>query len=43
MEIIQQIAAKAVEEIFETVKVTGLNDIGKTVKALTPVVSRRRL
>ena len=40
MEIIQQIAAKAVEEIFETVKVTGLNDIGKTVKALTPVVSR---
>ena len=40
MEIIQQIAAKAVEEIYETVKVTGLNDIGKTVKALTPVVSR---
>ncbi len=40
MEIIQQIAAKAVEEIFESVKVTGLSDIGKTIKALTPVVSR---
>ena len=40
MEIIQQIAVKAVEEIFESVKVTGLSDIGKTVKALTPVVSR---
>ena len=40
MEIIQQIAVKAVEEIFESVKVTGLNDIGKTIKALTPVVSR---
>lgn len=40
MEIIQQIAVKAVEEIYESVKVTGLNDIGKTIKALTPVVSR---
>ena len=40
MEIIQQIAVKAVEEIYESVKATGLNDIGKTVKALTPVVSR---
>ena len=40
MEIIQQIAVKAVEEIFESVKITGLNDIGKTIKALTPVVSR---
>ena len=40
MEIIQQIAIKAVEEIFESVKATGINDIGKTVKALTPVVSR---
>ena len=40
MEIIQQITAKAVEEIFESVKVTGINDIGKTVKALTPIVSR---
>lgn len=40
MEIIQQIAVKAVEEIFESVKVTGLSDIGKTIKALTPVVSR---
>ena len=40
MDIIQQIAVKAVEEIFESVKVTGLNDIGKTIKALTPVVSR---
>ena len=40
MEIIQQIAVKAVEEIFESVNVTGLSDIGKTIKALTPVVSR---
>ena len=40
MDIIQQIAVKAVEEIFESVKITGLNDIGKTIKALTPVVSR---
>ena len=40
MEIIQQIAVKAVEEIFESVKTSGLSDIGKTVKALTPVVSR---
>ncbi len=40
MEIIQQIAVKAVEEIYESVKVTGLSDIGKTIKALTPVVSR---
>ena len=40
MEIIQQIAVKAVEEIFELVKLTGLNDIGKTIKTLRPVVSR---
>ena len=40
MDIIQQIAVKAVEEIYESVKETGLNDIGKTIKALTPVVSR---
>ena len=40
MEIIQQIAVKAVEEIYESFKITGLNDIGKTIKALTPVVSR---
>lgn len=40
MDIIQQIAVKAVEEIYESVKVTGLSDIGKTIKALTPVVSR---
>ena len=40
MEIIQQIAVKAVEEIFESVKGTGLNDIGKTIKELTPIVSR---
>ena len=39
MEIIQQIAVKAVEEIFESVKATGLSDIGKTIKTLTPVVS----
>ena len=40
MDIIQQIAVKAVEEIYESVKATGLSDIGKTIKALTPVVSR---
>ena len=40
MDIIQQIAVKAVEEIFDSVKITGLSDIGKTIKALTPVVSR---
>ena len=40
MEIIQQITVKAVEEIFESVKITGLSDIGKTIKALTPIVSR---
>ncbi len=40
MEIIQQILVKAVEEIFESIKGTGLNDIGKTIKTLTPVVSR---
>lgn len=39
MEIIQQIAVKAVEEIFESVKITGMSDIGKAIKALTPVVS----
>ncbi len=39
MEIIQQIAVKAVEEIFESVKKTGLNEIGKTIKVLTPIVS----
>ena len=40
MDIIQQIAVKAVEEIFDSVRITGLNDIGKTIKALTPVVSK---
>ena len=40
MEIIQQIAVKAVEEIFESVKTAGLSDIGKTIKVLAPVVSR---
>lgn len=40
MDIIQQIAVKAVEEIYESVKISGLSDIGKAVKALTPVVSR---
>ena len=39
MEIIQQIAVKAVEEIFESVKITGLSDIGKTVKALITAVT----
>ena len=40
MDIIQQIAVKAVEEIFESVKGTGLSNIGKTIKGLMPVVSR---
>ena len=40
MEIIQQIAVKAVEEIYESVKATGLNNIGKTVKSLRSVVSK---
>ncbi len=40
MEIIQQIALKTVEEIFESVKISGLNDIGKAIKELKPVVSR---
>ncbi len=40
MDIIQQIAVKAVEEIIKSAKSTGMNDIGKTIKALTPVVSR---
>lgn len=40
MEIIQQIAVKAVEEIYESVKISGLNDIGKAIKSLTPVVSK---
>ena len=40
MEIIQQIAIKAVEEILDAVKTVGLNDIGKTIKTLAPVVSR---
>ena len=43
MEIIQQIAVKAVEEIFESVKVTGLSDIGKTIKALTKPVESEHL
>ena len=40
MEIIQQIAVKAVEEIYETIQGTGLNNIGKAIKALAQVVSR---
>ena len=40
MEIIQQIVVKTVEEIYESIKTTGLNEIGKTIKVLTPVVSR---
>ena len=40
MDIIQQIAVKTVEEISESIKITGLSDVGKTIKALTPIVSR---
>lgn len=40
MEIIQQIVLNAVEEIFETIKTTGLNDIGKTIKALVPATNK---
>lgn len=40
MNIIQQIVVKAVEEIIETIKVAGLSDIGKTIKALIPAANR---
>ncbi len=43
MEIIQQIAVKAVEEIFKTLQEIGINDIGKAIKALVPVTSRMTL
>ncbi len=39
MDSIQQIAVKAVEEIFKTIQRIGLGDIGKAVKALVPVTS----
>ena len=39
MESIQQIAAKAVEEICKTIQETGLEDVGKAVKALVPKVA----
>ena len=37
MESIQQIAVRAVEEIFKTIQETGLNNVGKAVSALAPV------
>lgn len=40
MQIIQQIVVKAVEEICKTIKVTGLQDIGKVTKALVPKANR---
>ncbi len=39
MEIIQQIAVKAAEEIFKTIQETGIGGIGKATKALVPVTS----
>lgn len=43
MESIQQIAVRAVEEIFKTIQETGLNNVGKAVSALAPVASRMTL
>ena len=43
MESIQQIAVKAVEEIFKTIQDTGLEDFGKLAKALLPVSTRMTL
>lgn len=43
MESIQQIVVKAVEEILKTIQETGLNNVGKTVSALAPAVSRMTL
>ena len=39
MDIIQQIARKMVEEICSAIENIGLTDIGKTVKALQPIVA----
>ena len=39
MDIIQQIAAKMIEQVFEKIRLEGLSDIGKTIKALQPIVS----
>lgn len=39
MESIQQIVVRAVEEIFKTIQDTGLENIGKVVKALVSVTS----
>ena len=43
MESIQQIAVKAVEEIFKTIQDIGLEDVGKLVKALLPASTRMTL
>lgn len=38
MESIQQIVVKAVEGIFKTMQKTGLENVGRAVKALAPVL-----
>ena len=43
MDSIQQIVVKAVEEIFTTIQGTGLENVGKAVKAIAPVASRMTL
>ena len=43
MDSIQQIVVKAVEEIFKTIQGTGLENVGKAVKAIAPVASRMTL
>ena len=43
MESIQQIAVRAVEEIFKTIEDIGLEDIGKLAKALLPASTRMTL
>jgi len=40
MDIIQQIVAKAIVEIYNTIEETGLSDIGKTIKSLRPTADR---
>lgn len=43
MKSITQIAIKAVEEITKTIQENGMNNIGKTIKTLVPIVSTMTL
>ncbi len=43
MESIQQIAVRAIEEIFKTIQDIGLEDVGKLAKALLPTSARMTL